>query len=114
MPGNIPFAPINGKTASLAVESTSVSVVLSLSFFAPSLLVTCIGPAGVAAFWKNSAGATTADTPMVTNSARIFATPSPTIGNSARTVTFTVAAICSLTSTPVTLFFTPGIGGPGL
>lgn len=115
MAANTPFIAItgsvSGKSAILAVASTSVSVVMSITVYAPSLLVTAQGPTGVCAFVRMTGQsipvATNLDVPVVCGQGPyLFANPVP--GPSGN---LGVAAICSLTSSPVNVYFTPGQGG---
>lgn len=114
MAANTPFIAItgsvSGKSAILAVESTSVSVVMSITVYAPSLMVTAQGPIGVCAFIRMTGQsipvATNLDVPVVCGQGPyLFANPIGPTGN------LGVAAICSLTSSPVNVYFTPGQGG---
>ena len=118
-----PFTPItsslNGKTATFTVESTSVSVVMSLTVYAPTMLVTAAGPTGVTLHVRMypqvaatvSVTAGIGDIPMVCGGPpMLFMTPTNNT-NSNLTGNVVVAAICSLTTSPVNVYFTPGQGG---
>ena len=97
-----------GKTATLAATSTSVSTTVSITAYSPSLRVAAQGPTGVIVFARMSSEsaptATTADVPLACGTVVVLANP-VSLG------TLGVAVICSLTTTPVNVYFTPGQGG---
>jgi hypothetical protein len=97
-----------GKTVTLAAASTSTSVVISITAYAPTLMVVARGPVGVAAFVRLSSEsaptATVADIPVLCNTTVL-------LGNPVSLGSLGVAVICSLTSSPVNVSFAPGQGG---
>lgn len=103
---------VAGQTIFFSATSASQGTTLdSTNSFAPCLLVTVGAPQNAIAYLRlsteSSATATTTDTPLPGGPnplVRLFANPAPN-GITA------IAVICTVTSTPVKVWITPGQGG---
>lgn len=117
MPADLPFEPhvksgVAGLSVSISAQTTSVSTTInSGSAETTAILVSVIGPTGVIAYVRMSSEATptatVTDVPLPCNPnglIRLFASP-VTVG------TIGLAVIVTITSSPVTVWFTPGQGG---